>query len=81
MDAAWELGLRRFDTADAYGGGRSEQWIGDWLRATRQPAARHLEDVQRRWRTAPTTASPASGCCARSRPASSGSASTGSIST
>src|SRR4051794_28617256 len=32
MDAAWELGLRRFDTADAYGGGRSEQWIGDGLR-------------------------------------------------
>lgn len=31
MDAAWELGLRRFDTADAYGGGRSEQWIGDWM--------------------------------------------------
>jgi aryl-alcohol dehydrogenase-like predicted oxidoreductase len=34
MDAAWELGLRGFDTADAYGGGRSEQWIGDWMRAT-----------------------------------------------
>ncbi len=34
MDAAWELGLRHFDTADAYGGGRSEQWIGDWMRAT-----------------------------------------------
>jgi aryl-alcohol dehydrogenase-like predicted oxidoreductase len=34
MDAAWELGLQRFDTADAYGGGRSEQWIGDWLGAT-----------------------------------------------
>ncbi len=34
MDAAWALGLRRFDTADAYGGGRSEQWIGDWMRAT-----------------------------------------------
>src|SRR3954462_10511808 len=33
MDAAWELGLRWFDTADAYGGGRSEQWIGDWTRA------------------------------------------------
>jgi aryl-alcohol dehydrogenase-like predicted oxidoreductase len=32
MDAAWELGLRWFDTADAYGGGRSEQWIGDWIR-------------------------------------------------
>jgi len=34
MDAAWALGLRWFDTADAYGGGRSEAWIGDWIRAT-----------------------------------------------
>ena len=34
MDAAWELGLRWFDTADAYGGGRSETWIGEWIRAT-----------------------------------------------
>jgi aryl-alcohol dehydrogenase-like predicted oxidoreductase len=34
MSAAWELGLRWFDTADAYGGGSSEQWIGDWLRET-----------------------------------------------
>jgi aryl-alcohol dehydrogenase-like predicted oxidoreductase len=33
MDAAWELGIRHFDTADAYGGGRSEQTIGDWMRA------------------------------------------------
>jgi aryl-alcohol dehydrogenase-like predicted oxidoreductase len=32
MDAAWELGIRTFDTADAYGGGRSEQAIGRWLR-------------------------------------------------
>jgi aryl-alcohol dehydrogenase-like predicted oxidoreductase len=31
MDAAWELGLTTFDTADAYGGGRSETWIGAWL--------------------------------------------------
>ena len=31
MDAAWELGIRTFDTADAYGGGRSETWIGQWL--------------------------------------------------
>ncbi len=31
MDAAWELGIRAFDTADAYGGGRSETWIGEWL--------------------------------------------------
>jgi aryl-alcohol dehydrogenase-like predicted oxidoreductase len=34
MDAAWALGLRWLDTADAYGGGRSETWIGDWIRAT-----------------------------------------------
>jgi aryl-alcohol dehydrogenase-like predicted oxidoreductase len=33
MDAAWELGLRHFDTADAYGGGRSEQAIGAWIRS------------------------------------------------
>jgi aryl-alcohol dehydrogenase-like predicted oxidoreductase len=34
MDAAWELGITTFDTADAYGGGRSETWIGEWIRAT-----------------------------------------------
>lgn len=33
MDAAWDLGITTFDTADAYGGGRSETWIGEWLRA------------------------------------------------
>lgn len=33
LDAAWELGITTFDTADAYGGGRSESWLGDWLRA------------------------------------------------
>jgi aryl-alcohol dehydrogenase-like predicted oxidoreductase len=34
MDAAWSLGIRAFDTADAYGGGRSERAIGKWIRAT-----------------------------------------------
>jgi aryl-alcohol dehydrogenase-like predicted oxidoreductase len=34
MHAAWALGLDCFDTADAYGGGRSEAWIGDWRRET-----------------------------------------------
>ena len=34
MDAAWELGIRSFDTADAYGGGRSETWIGRWRSRT-----------------------------------------------
>jgi 1-deoxyxylulose-5-phosphate synthase len=33
MDAAWELGINFFDTADAYGGGRSESYIGAWLKA------------------------------------------------
>ncbi|HSZ39025.1 MAG TPA: aldo/keto reductase [Trebonia sp.] len=33
MDAAWESGLTHFDTADAYGGGRSEQVIGRWIRS------------------------------------------------
>jgi aryl-alcohol dehydrogenase-like predicted oxidoreductase len=37
MDAALELGITTFDTADAYGGGRSETWIGEWL--SRQSAA------------------------------------------
>jgi aryl-alcohol dehydrogenase-like predicted oxidoreductase len=31
MDAAAGLGITVFDTADAYGGGRSERWIGEWL--------------------------------------------------
>jgi len=34
MDAAWEGGIRWFDTADAYGGGRSEAAIGAWIAAT-----------------------------------------------
>jgi aryl-alcohol dehydrogenase-like predicted oxidoreductase len=33
MDAAWEQGIDHFDTADAYGGGRSERMIGDWMRS------------------------------------------------
>ena len=33
MDAAWESGIGWFDTADAYGGGRSEQAIGRWMAA------------------------------------------------
>jgi aryl-alcohol dehydrogenase-like predicted oxidoreductase len=33
MDAAWESGITHFDTADAYGGGRSERWMGRWIRS------------------------------------------------
>jgi aryl-alcohol dehydrogenase-like predicted oxidoreductase len=33
MDAAWELGIDTFDTADAYGGGRSETIVGNWIRS------------------------------------------------
>ena len=50
MDAAWEAGITTFDTADAYGGGRSETLIGEWLRtkgAGRPRRDRPLdEDVQ-----------------------------------
>ena len=35
MDAAWEAGIAWFDTADAYGGGRSETYIGEWTRSRR----------------------------------------------
>lgn len=31
MDAACQLGITTFDTADAYGGGRSEATIGKWI--------------------------------------------------
>ena len=34
MDAAWAAGITFFDTAAAYGGGRSEAWIGKWRRAS-----------------------------------------------
>ncbi len=36
MDAAWERGIRWFDTADAYGGGASESFIGRWRAARRR---------------------------------------------
>jgi aryl-alcohol dehydrogenase-like predicted oxidoreductase len=35
MDAARDVGITTFDTADAYGGGRSESFIGEWLRSRR----------------------------------------------
>jgi 1-deoxyxylulose-5-phosphate synthase len=40
MDAAWEAGLTWFDTADAYGGGRSETYIGEWIRSRRPDGLR-----------------------------------------
>ena len=45
MDAGWELGLTTFDTADAYGGGRSETWIGEWL-ATKGSAVRDAITIE-----------------------------------
>jgi aryl-alcohol dehydrogenase-like predicted oxidoreductase len=32
MDRAIELGINYFDTADSYGGGRSEEMVGRWMR-------------------------------------------------
>ncbi len=40
MDAAWEAGITWFDTADAYGGGRSEAFIGEWIRSRRPDGLR-----------------------------------------
>ena len=33
MDQAFEMGINVFDTANAYGGGRSESMVGAWLGA------------------------------------------------
>jgi aryl-alcohol dehydrogenase-like predicted oxidoreductase len=32
LDRAWDAGINLLDTADAYGGGRSETYIGNWLK-------------------------------------------------
>jgi aryl-alcohol dehydrogenase-like predicted oxidoreductase len=40
MDAAWEAGIDWFDTADAYGGGRSETYVGEWIRSRRPDGLR-----------------------------------------
>jgi aryl-alcohol dehydrogenase-like predicted oxidoreductase len=40
MDVAWAAGINWFDTADAYGGGRSETCIGEWIRLRRPDGLR-----------------------------------------
>ncbi len=40
LDAAYEAGLTWLDTADAYGGGRSETYIGEWIRSRRPEGIR-----------------------------------------
>jgi aryl-alcohol dehydrogenase-like predicted oxidoreductase len=40
LDAAYEAGLTWLDTADAYGGGRSETYIGEWIRSRRPEGVR-----------------------------------------
>src|SRR5215472_12096710 len=40
MDAAWAKGITWFDTADAYGGGRSETYVGEWIRSRRPDGLR-----------------------------------------
>ena len=85
MDAAFELGINVFDTADAYGGGRSESAIGRWLAAQGLGRARSGADLDeglqpRRRRARTTTASRGATSSARSS-ASLGSASASSTST
>ena len=43
LDHARRLGLRRFDTANTYGGGASEKILGNWLRSQ---GASFLQEVQ-----------------------------------
>jgi aryl-alcohol dehydrogenase-like predicted oxidoreductase len=43
LDHARRVGLRRFDTANSYGGGASEQMLGKWLRSQSRS---FLQDVQ-----------------------------------
>jgi aryl-alcohol dehydrogenase-like predicted oxidoreductase len=40
MDAAWAAGINWFDTADAYGGGRSETYVGEWIRSRKPDGLR-----------------------------------------
>ena len=42
MDRARDAGINLFDTADAYGGGRSEAFIGRWLKARGSHVRDHL---------------------------------------
>ncbi len=42
MDRAFDAGINVFDTADAYGGGRSEAYIGRWLKAKGSRVRDHL---------------------------------------
>jgi aryl-alcohol dehydrogenase-like predicted oxidoreductase len=42
MDRAYDAGITVFDTADAYGGGRSEAYIGRWLKTKGSRVRDHL---------------------------------------
>ena len=42
MDRAFDAGINFFDTANAYGGGRSETYIGKWLKAKGSAARQQL---------------------------------------
>ena len=42
MDRAFDAGINVFDTANAYGGGRSESFIGRWLQAKGSAARQRL---------------------------------------
>src|SRR5947207_8288986 len=46
MDAAWDNGITWFDTADAYGGGRSETYIGEWIRSRRPEGLRDRKSTR-----------------------------------
>ncbi len=42
LDEAFDLGVNFLDTADAYGGGRSESYIGSWLKQKGSAVRDHM---------------------------------------
>ena len=42
MDRAFDAGMNFFDTANAYGGGRSETYIGNWLKTKGSTVSQRL---------------------------------------
>lgn len=55
MDAARDCGITLFDTANAYGGGTSEEWVGQWL-ASRGARAEVILTTKVRNRVGPDAA-------------------------
>lgn len=52
LDQAYAADITMFDTANTYGGGRSETWLGEWLTDRRGVPVATLGSAGRWWRRA-----------------------------